>query len=291
MATSGSKNYTPSVADFIEEAYERCGLEIRAGWDAQSARNSLNYMLADWANRGVNNWTVTQVSQTVATGIFEIPAGTITITVADSSSFSVAETITGGTSAATASVLSKPTSTTMNLTVPNGTFTALETITGGTSGATTTVTTAPSLVDTQNTIDIVSAIIRRDGNDISLERIGRSEYLQIPDKDASGRPTQFFLDRQITPVIKLWQAPENSTDTIIYDRLVRMDDADAAQNDMGVPFRFFPALAAGLAYYTSIKRAPERMQILKALYEEELMRAMAMDRDRPSMFINLGYRY
>jgi hypothetical protein len=70
-----------------------------------------------------------------------------------------------------------------------------------------------------------------------------------------------------------------------------MDDADAAQNDMGVPFRFFPALAAGLAYYTSIKRAPERMQILKALYEEELMRAMAMDRDRPSMFINLGYRY
>ena len=57
---------------------------------------------------------------------------------------------------------------------------------------------------------------------------------------------------------------------------------------MGVPFRFFPAFAAGLAYYTSIKRAPERMTVLKALYEEELVRAMAMDSGRPSMFINAG---
>lgn len=288
MALSGSKDYTPSVSDFVEEAYERCGLEIRAGWDSQSARNSINYMLADWANRGINNWTVDQVSQTMAIGISEIPAGTITITVAASGSFAVAETITGGTSGATAIVLTKPSSTTMELTVPTGTFAASETITGGTSGATTTVSAAPSLVDTQNTIDIISAVIRRSSNDITIERIGRSEYLQIPSKTTTGRPTQFFLDKQITPVIKLWQTPENSTDILIYDRLVRMDDADAAQNDMGVPFRFFPAFAAGLAYYTSIKRAPERMTVLKALYEEELVRAMAMDSGRPSMFINAG---
>tara|TARA_R110002096_G_scaffold233464_3_gene423502 strand:- start:188 stop:1060 length:873 start_codon:yes stop_codon:yes gene_type:complete len=288
MALSGSKDYTPSVSDFVEEAYERCGLEIRAGWDAQSARNSINYMLADWANRGINNWTVDQVSQTMAIGISEIPAGTITITVVASGSFAVAETITGGTSGATASVLTKPSSTTMELTVPTGTFAVSETITGGTSGATTTVSAAPSLVDTQNTIDIISAVIRRGSNDITIERIGRSEYLQIPSKTTAGRPTQFFLDKQITPVIKLWQTPENSTDILIYDRLVRMDDADAAQNDMGVPFRFFPAFAAGLAYYTSIKRAPERMTVLKALYEEELVRAMAMDSGRPSMFINAG---
>tara|TARA_R110000787_G_scaffold16034_2_gene49106 strand:+ start:186 stop:1058 length:873 start_codon:yes stop_codon:yes gene_type:complete len=288
MALSGSKDYTPSVSDFVEEAYERCGLEIRAGWDSQSARNSINYMLADWANRGINNWTVDQVSQTLATGISEIPAGTITITVTASGAFTVAETITGGTSGATASVLTKPTSTTMELTVPTGTFVVSETITGGTSGATTAVSAAPSLVDTQNTIDIISAVIRRSSNDITIERIGRSEYLQIPSKTTTGRPTQFFLDKQITPVIKLWQTPDNSTDILIYDRLVRMDDADAAQNDMGVPFRFFPAFAAGLAYYTSIKRAPERMTVLKALYEEELVRAMAMDSGRPSMFINAG---
>ena len=245
-------------------------------------------MLADWANRGINNWTVDQVSQTLATGISEIPAGTITITVTASGAFTVAETITGGTSGATASVLTKPTSTTMELTVPTGTFVVSETITGGTSGATTAVSAAPSLVDTQNTIDIISAVIRRSSNDITIERIGRSEYLQIPSKTTTGRPTQFFLDKQITPVIKLWQTPDNSTDILIYDRLVRMDDADAAQNDMGVPFRFFPAFAAGLAYYTSIKRAPERMTVLKALYEEELVRAMAMDSGRPSMFINAG---
>ena len=67
---------------------------------------------------------------------------------------------------------------------------------------------------------------RRDGTDYSLERIGRDAYLNIPTKLLTGRPTQFFLDRQITPNLKLWPLPDNATDVIYYDALTRLDDAD-----------------------------------------------------------------
>ena len=70
------------------------------------------------------------------------------------------------------------------------------------------------------------------------------------------------------PVIKIWPLPENSTDILVFDCLTRIDDADTFTNTMDVPFRFYPCLAAGLAYYIAIKRAPERIQLLKAIYDE-----------------------
>ena len=283
MAVSGSKNFEPDVAEYIEEAFERCGLELRTGYDARTARRSLNFLFADWANRGLNRWTIKQNTQTVAAVLVEYPLGTITLSVAASGSFTIAETITGGTSEATASVITKPSGTSMTITVPSGTFVASETITGSSSSATTTVSSAPSLEDTQASIDILSAVVRRSNEDISIQRLSRDDYLSIPNKTTTGRPIQFYVDRQITPVIKIWPAPENSTDQIIYDRLVRIDDTDASVNTVQIPFRFYPCLAAGLAYYISLKRAPDRVQMLKALYEEEFIRAAEEDRDRASL--------
>jgi len=280
MAVSGSKDFEPDVAEYIEEAFERCGLELRTGYDARTARRSLNFLFADWANRGLNLWTVTEVTQTVASGITEYPLGTITLTVADSDSFTIGETITGGSSSVTASVITKPLSTTMTITVPSGTFTAAETITGSSSGATTTVSSVPSLEDVQSSVDILSAVVRRSGSDISINRIGRDAYLRIPDKTTTGRPLQFYVDRLITPVYRIWPSPENSTDQIIYDRMVRIDDADASVNTVEVPWRFYPCLTAGLAYYLALKRAPDRVQMLKTIYEEEFMRAATEDQDR-----------
>ena len=68
MATSGSYNFELDVAEVIEEAYERCGLELRTGYDAKTARRSLNLMFADWANRGLNLWTVKQATQALTQG-------------------------------------------------------------------------------------------------------------------------------------------------------------------------------------------------------------------------------
>ena len=283
MAVSGSKDFELNVAEYIEEAFERCGLELRTGYDAKTARRSLNLLFADWANRGLNRWTISQVTQTVAEEISEYPVGTITLSVSDSGSFTIAETITGGTSAATASLITKPDSTSMTITVPSGTFTSGETITGSSSSATTTTTSTASLEDTQSTIDVLSGVIRRDSSDIAITRISRDDYLNIATKSTKGRPTQFYVDRLITPVVKVWPTPENSTDQFIYDRLVRIDDADTSVNTVEIPFRFYPCLAAGLAYYIALKKAPERIQILKALYEEEFLRAAEEDRDKADL--------
>lgn len=218
MATSGSVNFELDVADYIEEAFERCGLEVRTGYDLKSAKRSLNLMLAEWANRGLNQWTITQRTQAMTedTGTYSLSA---------------------------------------------------------------------------DVIDILSVVVRRSSTDFALSRISRDAYLSIPTKTTSGRPNQFFLDRQVTPVLKVWPVPENSTDVIHYDALIRMDDADTFVNTLDVPFRLYPCLAAGLAYYISIKRAPNRAQLLKAMYEEEFERAMVEDRDRASFKVVPQYQY
>lgn len=209
MATSGSKDFELDVSDYIEEAFERCGLEVRTGYDQKTARRSLNLMLAEWANRGLNQWTIKNrtVTMVAGTGNYTLDA---------------------------------------------------------------------------DVIDVLSVVVRRDNTDFALERLSRDEYLSIPNKTTQSRPNQFFLDRQTTPVLKLWPVAENSTDVVIFDCLTRMDDADTYINTVDMPFRFYPCLAAGLAYYIAMKRAPNRIQLLKSVYEEEFERAMQEDRDRAS---------
>jgi len=212
MATSSSTDFELAVDDYIEEAFERCGLEIRTGYDLKTAKRSLNLMLAEWANRGLNQWTIVQRTQALTADDTEYDLGA-------------------------------------------------------------------------DVIDVLSLVIRRSGTDFNMSRISRDTYLSIPTKTTTGRPTQYFLDRQITPNLKIWPAPENSTDVIHYDALTRIQDADTMQNTIEIPFRFYPCLSAGLAYYISLKRAPDRIQLLKNIYEEEFDRAMAEDRDRSSFTI------
>jgi hypothetical protein len=218
MTVSGSTNFELDVSDYIEEAFERCGLEVRTGYDLKTAKRSLNLLFADWANRGLNQWTITQRTQTVTQGDADITLGA-------------------------------------------------------------------------DVIDVLSMVVRRDSTDISMERVSRDEYLSIPNKSTQARPTQFFIDRQITPVLKIWPAPENSTDILVYDALTRIDDADTFTNTVEVPFRFYPCLAAGLAYYLAIKKSPDRIQLLKAIYDEEFERAMTEDRDRASFNVSPNLRY
>jgi hypothetical protein len=291
MATSSSTDFDLDVADYIEEAFERCGLEVRTGYDLKTAKRSLNLLLAEWANRGLNQWTIKQTSITVASGIRVYPGGTLTMTVGASAAFSVGETITGSVSAATCSITSIPSATSFAITIPVGLFTTADTLTGGSSAATTTLTAAVDFSDVQSTIDALSMVVRRGNTDYSVPRVSRDDYLTIPNKTTTGRVDQFFLNRLITPELKLWPVPNNNTDIIIFNRLTRIQDADTYTNTFEVPFRFYPCLAAGLAYYLSIKRAPDRTQMLKLLYEEEFDRAAVEDRDRASFTIQPGIGY
>ena len=289
MAFSSSKNFSLDISDYIEEAYERCGVIPRTGYDLSSAKRSLNILFADWSNRGLNRWTIEQKTLALVTGVNPYTVGDLVSTVAASASFSLAEQITGSSSGATANITAKPSGTQMTLTIPSGTFTSGETLTGGTSGATTTLSAALDFEDVQASIDILSAVLRLNSgtstqSDTTLNRISRDQYLNLTNKLTQAQPTQFYVDRQITPQVRVWNTPnQTSTYEFVYDRLVRMDDADAYTNDAEVPFRFYPCLTAGLAYYISMKRNPQLTQLLKAQYEEEFERAAAEDRDRANL--------
>ena len=83
MATSNSTNFEPNVAEFIEEAFERCGLELRTGYDLKTAQRSINLMLAEWANRGLNQWTISEATQTVTEGTREYTLNSNVIDILD----------------------------------------------------------------------------------------------------------------------------------------------------------------------------------------------------------------
>jgi hypothetical protein len=216
MTTSGTRDFEPDVAEYIEEAFERCGLEFRTGYDGITARRSLNLLLADWANRGLNQWTIENTTTTLTQG-------------------------------------------------------------------------AESIDLTTSTIDVLDVVIRRtEGGtttDIQMAQVSRSAYWNIPSKDTQSRPTQWFLDKQITPKLYIWPASENNTDQLLINRLIRIEDADASANTMDMPFRFYPCLAAGLSYYIALKKAPDRVEMLKSFYEEEFARAADQDESRASLFV------
>ena len=205
MATSSSKNFEPDVAEYIEEAFERCGIELRTGYDLKSATRSLNIMLAEWANRGLNQWTIAQKSVAM---------------VKDTATYNIDST---------------------NATAP---------------------------------IDVLDVFIREtegsDTTDIPMTRLSRAEYSHITTKTSTGKPNQFF--------------------TVFMNVLTRMDDADAATNTLEIPFRFYPCLTAGLAYYLSMKRNPQLTAQLKAIYDEEFDRALSQDEDRASYKVSPDLR-
>ena len=79
MTTSGTTTFNLDLNEYVEEAFERCGAELRTGYDLRTARRSLNLLFADWSNRGINLWTVEQGSQvlTPGTATYTLPADTV----------------------------------------------------------------------------------------------------------------------------------------------------------------------------------------------------------------------
>lgn len=226
MATSGTKAFELDIADYIEEAFERCGLEARTGYDLKTATRSLNIMFAEWANRGLNQWTVEQktISMVASTATYNVDSTNSTATIDVLDCF-IRETISGS------------------------------------------------------------------ETDIPLNRISRAEYSNLSNKSTTGKPSLFFIDKGVSPTITVWPKPDLSDKyTVVANALSRIEDAGGATKTAEVPFRFYPCLVAGLAYYVSMKKAPERMPILKQVYEEEFDRALSQDEERASFNISPSLR-
>lgn len=217
MVTSGTTTWNLDLIDIIEDAYEMVGIEVRAGYDMRTARRSLDLLMKEWANRGINFWTITQ--------------GSVAIDAGDES-------------------------TTLDASV----------------------------------IDVIEAVWRTGSGeaqrDRKMTRMSVGEWSTIANKNTVSLPSRFWVNRTLSPVVTLWPVPvENGT--FVYWYMRRIQDTGAYGNNMDVPWRFLPAMVAGLAYYLAIKTpaAAERVPFLQSEYERQFGLASEEDRERASMWL------
>ena len=239
MTTTGTATFNLDLNDLVEEAFERAGSELRTGYDLRTARRSLNLLTIEWANRGINLWTIEQGQIPLVTGqvVYPLPV---------------------------------------------------------------------------DTIDLLDQVIRTNAGsasnqtDINISRISESTYSTIPNKLTQGRPIQVWINRQSgattptgvnAPTINIWPTP-NAPDNqymFVYWRLRRINDAGDGSNTQDIPFRFLPAMVAGLAYYLSVKiqgTDPNRVMGLKADYEQQFQLASEEDREKaPIRFVPRNFSY
>ena len=136
-----------------------------------------------------------------------------------------------------------------------------------------------------DTVYLLEHVIRQttagQTTDINITRVSVSTYATIPNKETLGRPVQIYIDRQRdNPQFTVWPVPENNTYSLAYWRLRRMQDAGSGDSTFDVPFRFFNAIVAGLAYHLAVKYAPERAEMLKVGFNDSLILAQDEDRER-----------
>ena len=227
MATSGTYTFNLDTGEIIQEAYERCGIETKSGYDLKTARRSLNLLLTKWVNDGVNLFTLDLE--------------------------------------------------TTDMTKDQGHITFSST----------------------SHLDVLDAAIRDNSNtsdtsDIILERISMDEYLAIPSKLNTGKPVQYAIERNsqftsstsATHKVYLWPIPDQTYYQFLSWSIKYPQDVSATYTqNPDIPRRYLPALISGLAVELAIKKAPDRLAVLKPLYEQDWEKAREEDRERVSFHV------
>ena len=139
------------------------------------------------------------------------------------------------------------------------------------------------------TIDIIDAVIRdssgTDTSDQIINRVSIADYNQLPNKSSSGKPSQYMLDKQFTPVAYFWQVPNKTTYSMVYWAINQLDDVTASNQDADIPYRWNECICAGLSSKLALKYAPDRFSILNEMYERSFNFAAASDNDGVSLRI------
>jgi hypothetical protein len=299
MSTTGSTAFNLDMNDLIEEAFERCGLEVRSGYDFRTARRSLNLLTIEWANRGINLWTVEQGQIVLNTqqALYALPVDTIDILDAST------RTNNGSQSNQTDINLSRISEPTY-MTIPNKNTTgrpvqmfvnrqsggvasvAQTTLVGGIDADDTTITLANAAnLPTQGFINIGNETIAYQnivGNQILNAWRGQNGTV------AAAHLTGVGVFNNQLPCINVWPTPNppGNQYTLVYYRMRRIQDAGTGVRTQDIPFRFIPCMVAGLAYQLSVKIPgvdPNRMPMLKAEYEQQFQMAAEEDREKAAI--------
>jgi len=301
--TSGSYSFDKNLGidEIIEDAYERIGMQGVSGYQLKTAKRSLNILFSEWGNRGLQFWEVKNQNVTLVDGqavytFFRSPS--------DGTSSGVSTTLSAGINAAVttigvASVTGLPTAGgiiiigTEQITYSGISSLNLTGCVRGVNGST---------AATHNTSDAVLQFpigmtdiqeanhrVKSTSVDTPMTRISRSQYQGFSNKTSTGLPTQYWVQRFIDKVtMTLYLTPGSAQDGnyINFYYTKRIDDVGAYTNATDVPYRFVPCMIMGLAYYLAIKYAPQRVQELKLLYEDELKRAESEDGSSNSTYIS-----
>ena len=310
--TTGTTLFNLNMNDLIEEAFERCGLELRTGYDFRTARRSLNLLTIEWANRGINLWTIEEGQVPMTTGqiTYALPVDTIDLL------SMVTRTGNGGPNQQDINInrISEDTYST----IPNKLATGrpiqvwINRQTGMSNLTTVYLAASISATDTTITLSDVSSIAS--AGFIQIE----NEIIYYPNVDsttnqllncargqnntsavfhiATTSPRNYITVLNL-PTINVWPTPNSPGDqyTFVYWRMRRVQDAGTGTSINDIPFRFLPCMVAGLAYYLAIKSPavdPNRVAFLQSDYEKQWDLASQEDREKaPIRFVprNMSY--
>lgn len=294
--TSGSSAFNLDLSELVEEAFERAGSELRTGYDLRTARRSLNIMFADWANRGINLWTIEQ-------GVIDLVPGQNTYALPTDTIDLLEHVIrTGANVAATQADLTiTRISVSTYATLPNKLQQArpiqvwIQRYNGQQSPTGLTLSGSINSSVTQITLNSVvglpaAGFVKIDNEIINYGYIdGNTLYNCFrgqANTTAASHNNGTSVYWQQLPAITVWPTPDNAQAyQFVYWRLRRTQDAGGGVNVMDVPFRFIPCMAAGLAYYiaTKVTGGMERLPILKAQYDEAWELAAQEDREKAAI--------
>ena len=300
--TSGSYVFDKnlSIDEIIEDAYERIGIQGTSGYQLKTAKRSLNILFSEWGNRGLQFWEVKNQNVTLVDGqsvytFFRSPA--------DGTSDGINTTLSAGINATAvtigvASVTGFATSGVITIGTEQISYTGITNLnlTGCTRGINGSTAATHSTSDAvlqfpigMTDIQEADYRVKSTSVDTPMTKISRSQYQGFSNKTDKGLPTQYWVQRFIDKVtMTLYLTPGAAQDGnyINFYYTKRIDDVGAYTNATDVPYRFVPCMISGLAYYLAVKYAPQRVQELKLLYEDELLRAEDEDGSSNSTYIS-----
>jgi len=294
--TSGLTSFNLDLSELVEEAFERAGTELRTGYDLRTARRSLNIMLSDWANRGINMWSIEpgQINLVQGQNTYALPTDTIDL---------LEHVIRTGANVAStqADLTITRISVSTYATIPNKIQQArpiqvwIQRYNGQSSPTGLTLASNVGLTDTTITLSSTvglpaSGFIQIDTETIvygyitgnTLYNCFRAQNNTTAATHTSGTSVYW----QQLPAITVWPTPDNAQQyQFMYWRLRRTQDAGGGVNIQDIPFRFVPAMAAGLSYYIAMKvpSGMERLPILKQQYDEAWQMASDEDREKAAV--------
>jgi hypothetical protein len=293
--TTGTTGFNLNLNDLVEEAFERCGQELRTGYELRTARRSLNLLTIEWANRGLNLWTVEpgQINLNQGQIMYALPTDTIDLL----------DMVTRtGTGSNQQDININRISESTYITIPNKNATGrpIQVWINRQSGQEnpTTILTAEALDATETTITLTSTVglaqfgfIKVDNETIQYGGISGNDLTGcirgVNNTTAATHLTASKIYVQNLPTVNVWPAPDQSSFyQFVYYRLRRIQDAGNGVNVEDIPFRFIPCMVAGLAYQLSVKLPnvdPNRIPMLKADYEEQFQLAADEDREKASV--------